>query len=301
MLRSMLFIPGDSEKKLSKGQQSGADALILDIEDSVAHDRKSIARSMVADYLSAHAASCGPQLWVRINPMAEGGLDDIVAVTRAGPVGLMVPKVSHPKELQQLSLMLDALERRDGVTRPIQLMPVATETAKAPFSLGAYGEIPLSRLAGMTWGAEDLSAVIGARTNRGPDGDFAFTYKMVRSLCLLAAKTADVMAIDTLYADFKDNVGLAASCAEAAREGFVGRIAIHPGQVETINAAFTPSPAEVEFARRVVAAFEAAPGIGVVGLDGKMLDIPHLKQARTVLAQIKAIEAKTAGGDGVPA
>jgi citrate lyase subunit beta / citryl-CoA lyase len=163
---------------------------------------------------------------------------------------------------------------------------VSTETARAPFSLGAYADLSLQRLAGLTWGAEDLSTALGARTNRAPDGSWALTYRMSRSLCLMAAKAANVVAIETLYADFKDDAGLAASCAEAAREGFTGRIAIHPAQVATINAAFTPSDEDIAYARRVVAAFEAAPGIGVVGLDGMMLDLPHLKQARQVLAQI---------------
>ncbi len=295
MLRSMLFIPGDSEKKLSKGQESGADAIILDIEDAVAADRKPIARAMIVDYLAAHSGKPGPELWVRINPMSEGGLDDIVAIVRGAPAGLLVPKVSHPSELADLSRMLDALERRDGVETPIRLLPVSTETARAPFSLGAYADLGLKRLAGLTWGAEDLSTALGARTNMAPDGQWALTYRMARSLCLMAAKAANVVAIETLYADFKDDTGLAASCAEAAREGFSGRIAIHPAQVATINAAFTPSADEIAHARRVIAAFEAAPGIGVVGLDGRMLDVPHLKQAQQVIAQMEAIEGNVSG------
>jgi len=292
MLRSLLFIPGDSERKLSKGQESGADALVLDLEDSVAFDRKPIARSMVCEYLAAHLNSEGPELWVRINPMGEGGLDDLVQVVRGSPVGLMVPKVDHPADLEKLSVMLDALERREGLARQIRLLPVATETAKAPFGLGAYCEAELPRLAALTWGAEDLSAALGARTNRSSSGDLAFTYQMARSLCLLAAKAASVAAIETLYADFRDEEGLKASCADAAREGFSGRVAIHPAQVQTINEAFTPTPAELEHARRIVAAFEASPGTGVVGIDGQMFDIPHLKQARYVLEQAGAIRAR---------
>lgn len=289
--RSYLFLPGDSEKKLGKGAASGSDALILDLEDSVAPDRKAVARGMVAEYLAAHAGAA-QELWVRMNPLAEGGLDDLVAVVRGGPYGIMVPKADHPSELVRIGHMLDALERREGVARQIRLLPVATETARAPFGLGAYADTPLPRLEAMTWGAEDLSAALGARTNRGPDGTWAFTYRMVRSTCLLAAKATGVPAIETLYADFRDEAGLIADCEEAAREGFSGRIAIHPAQVAAINAAFTPSEAEVAFATRVVAAFEAQPGIGVVGLDGKMLDIPHLKQARQVLAQAAAIAAR---------
>lgn len=282
-LRSLLFVPGDSEKKMAKAATCAADALILDLEDSVAPERKALARDMVAESLSAGIG--GKPLWVRINPPAEGQLDDLVAIVRARPAGLVVPKIEHPEDLLRLSHMLDALERRDGVEPGIRLLPVATETPRAPFGLGAFAELPLPRLWGMTWGAEDLSTALGARTNRDDAGNWAFTYRMVRSACLLAAKAGGVAAIETLYADFRDMEGLERDCAAAAREGFTGRIAIHPAQCEAINRAFTPSDEEVAFARRVVAAFEAEPGAGVVGLDGQMLDIPHLKQARQVLAQ----------------
>lgn len=298
MLRSMLFVPGDSEKKLAKGPGSGADALILDIEDSVAPGRKAIARGMVAEYLKAAGAERSSELWVRINPLEEGGLDDLVAVVRAAPDGLVVPKVDHPGDLARLGLMLDALERRDGVSKPVRLMPVATETPRAPFGLGDYAHTPLPRLAAMTWGAEDLSTALGASTNKGPDGAWGFTYRMVRSHCLIAAKACGVAAIDTLYADFSDEAGLKADCAAAAREGFVGRIAIHPAQVAAINESFTPSDDDIGHAERVVAAFAASPGTGVVGLDGRMLDIPHLKQAENVLAQARAIAARKAERGG---
>ena len=226
------------------------------------------------------------QLWVRINPIDEGGLDDLVEVVRAAPDGIVVPKTSHPSDLVRLGHFIDALERRDGVASPIRFLPVATETPSAPFGLAAYPQTPLPRLFGLTWGGEDLSTALGASTNRDARGDFAFTYRMVRSQCLLAAKASGVEAIETLYADFRDTAGLAADCAEASREGFTGRIAIHPDQVATINAAFTPSAEEIAHARRVVAAFAAAPGTGVVGLDGKMLDIPHLRQAERLLARV---------------
>jgi citrate lyase subunit beta/citryl-CoA lyase len=287
-LRSFLFVPGDSERKLAKGAASGADALILDLEDSVAPGRKDVARAMVAEYLGAAGTHRAPELWVRINPMDEGGLDDLVAVVRAAPDGLVVPKVGHPDELARLSLMLDALERRDGVARPIRLMPVATETARAPFALGAYADVALPRLYGLTWGAEDLATALGASANRDADGGWGFIYRMVRAQCLLAAHAAGVAAIDTLYADFRDEAGLAAESLAAAREGFTGRLAIHPAQVAAINAAFSPNAADVEHAQRVVAAFAASPGTGVVGLDGKMLDRPHLKQAEALLARAAA-------------
>jgi citrate lyase subunit beta/citryl-CoA lyase len=282
-LRSLLFIPGDSEKKLAKGAGSGADALILDLEDAVAPSRKAIARDMVGDYLRSRVGQPGPQLWVRINPLDEGGLDDLATVARAAPAGIMVPKTDGPLDLVRLSHYLDALERRDNVDTRIGIIPVATETAKAPFRLAHYADHNLPRLVGVTWGAEDLSSAIGASTNKGPDGDWAFTYRMVRSACLLAAKASEVQAIETLYADFRDEAGLRASCASAAQEGFTGRIAIHPAQVPVINETFRPSEADVTHARRILAAFDAMPEAGTVGLDGKMLDIPHLKQARKIV------------------
>jgi citrate lyase subunit beta/citryl-CoA lyase len=293
-LRSFLFVPGDSEKKLTKGEGSGADALILDLEDSVAATRKPLAREMVHAYLAARPAQRAAELWVRINPAGDSGLDDLVAIVRARPDGIVVPKTSHPSELASLSHFIDALERRDGVTTPLRLMPVATETARAPFGLAAYHDFPLARLFGLTWGAEDLSAALGASTNRNAKGEWAYTYRMVRSLCLLAAKAAGVAAIETLYADFRDTTGLKADCAEASSEGFTGRIAIHPDQVATINEAFTPSPQEIAHARRIIDVFAAVPGAGVVGLDGKMLDMPHLRQAEHVLARASAIALRSA-------
>lgn len=284
-LRSFLFVPGDSEKKLAKGESAKADALILDIEDSVAPARKLIARDMVRDFLAARAKQRTSELWVRINPIDDGGLDDLTAIVRARPDGIVVPKANHPSDLVRLDTFLDALERRDGVTKQIRLMPVATETPHAPFGLADYARTPLPRLYGMTWGAEDLSTALGASTNRDPHGALAFTYRMVRSLCLLAAKAARVAAIETLYADFRNDAGLRADCAEASREGFTGRVAIHPDQVAAINEIFTPSLDEITHARRVVEAFNKEPGVGVVGLDGKMLDIPHLRQAEQVLSR----------------
>ena len=281
-IRSFLFVPGDSERKLAKGAGSGADALILDLEDAVAPARKPAARAMVTNYLAATAQRT-PELWVRINPLAEGGLDDLAAVVRAGPDGIVVPKVDGPADVLQLSHYLAALERRDGIASPIRILPVATETARALFRLGDYAATPLPRLYGLTWGAEDLSSAIGASTNQDPAGGWAFTYRMVRSTCLLAAKAAGVEAVETLFADFRDTDGLHRSCLHAAQEGFTGRIAIHPDQVAPINAAFLPSAAAVAHAQRVVDAFAANPEAGAVGLDGMMLDMPHLKQAQHVL------------------
>ena len=283
-LRSFLFVPGDSERKLARGLVSQADALILDLEDAVAPARKALAQGMVAAALAARTSG-GPQLWVRINPMDAGGLDDLAAVVRAAPDGIMVPKVDGPSDVLRLSHCLDVLERRDGLRQATRILPVATETARAPFALGAYAGTPLPRLYGLTWGAEDLSTALGASTNQDPAGGWAATYRMVRSLCLMAARAAGVEPVETLYADFRDTPGLQASCIVAAAEGFTGRIAIHPDQVAPINAAFMPSDAAVAHAQRVVAAFAAAPDAGAVGLDGMMLDMPHLTQARRLLAR----------------
>jgi citrate lyase subunit beta/citryl-CoA lyase len=292
--RSWLFVPGDSERKLAKGGESGADALILDLEDSVAAARKPLARNMVTAYLLAQAGSeRRPRLWVRINPLGEGGLPDTAAVVRAAPDGLVIPKVNGPADLLRLSHWLDALEARDDLPAGrIRLLAVATETAAAVLGLGDYARQPVLRLTGLTWGAEDLPAAIGASTNQAPGGGFALTYQMARSNCLLAAIAAGAQPIDTLEADFRDEAGLHAACAAARREGFTGKIAIHPAQVAVINEGFRPTAEEVAFAHRVCAAFAANPDIGTVGMDGRMLDMPHLRQAQRVL------DANAAFGSG---
>ena len=284
--RSWLFIPGDSDKKLGKADSAGADALILDLEDAVAPSNKPVAREKVAQFLTARPRTRRTSaLWVRINPLAGAmALDDVVAIMAGAPDGVMLPKPDGPADVRKLSLYLDALEAQHGLQRgSTQILPIATETAQAPFNLGDYASAGLERLAGLTWGAEDLSAAVHASTNVDASGQWAFTYRMVRSLTLLAAHAAGVAAIETIYVDFRDEEGLAESCRRARAEGFSGRIAIHPAQVAAINRSFQPSDEEIDFARRVVAAFDENPGAGTVGLDGKMLDIPHLKAARHVL------------------
>ena len=284
-LRSMLFVPGDSERKLARAESSPADALILDLEDSVAPDRTEIARGMVRAYLGSRPDRSGQQLWVRINPLAtEKALPDLAAIVGGAPDGILLPKPDSADDVVLLGHYLTALEQREGLKRGhVRIIPVATETARAVFALGTYAGSS-ERLVGMTWGAEDLSAALGASTNKGPGGAYAFTYELARSLCLAGAVAADVQPIDTLYVDFRDPAGLEADSRASRQLGFTGRIAIHPDQVAPINAAYTPDTAEIEYARRVVAAFAAAPGTGVVGLDGKMLDMPHLKQANRILA-----------------
>lgn len=286
MIRSWLFVPADSERKLAKGGESGADALILDLEDSVAASRRPLARGMVVDYLAAHGgAARRPRIWVRINPLDGEGLADAAAVVRAGPDGLVVPKVNGPDDLLRLSHWLDALEARDGLPPgAIRLLAVATETAAAVLRLAEYASVKVPRLAALTWGAEDLPAALGASTNQDPAGGFALTYRLARSACLLAAVAADVQPIDTLEVDFRDEGALRAACADGRRQGFTGKIAIHPAQVAPINEGFRPTAEEVAHARRVLAAFEANPGVGTVGLDGKMIDMPHLRQAQRLLA-----------------
>lgn len=290
-LRSLLFIPADSEKKLSKADDCGADAVILDLEDAVAPANKPLARQLAQAFMKARPRSQRTtQLWVRVNPFDTGmTLEDLTAVVPAAPDGIMQPKTNTPEDVRRLSYYLDALEAAHGLQAgSIKLLPVATETAIAPFHLGAFAGAGLERLAGLTWGAEDLAAVIGASTNTDASGEWNFTYKMVRSLTLLAAHAAGVQAIETLYVDFKDDDGLRAACRAARAEGFTGRLAIHPAQVAAINASFMPSAAEVAHAQRVLDIFAANPGVGTVGLDGKMIDIPHLKQAERVMAQAKA-------------
>ena len=286
-LRSFLFIPGDSEKKLSKVDGCDADAVILDLEDAVAPANKPLARQMVADFLEARSkTSRTTQLWVRVNPfdtrMTE---DDLAAIMPGAPDGIMQPKINGPECVRELSTILDKLEAGSGlVAGSTAILPVATETAIAPFRLGDFATAGIARLAGLTWGAEDLSSAMGASTNLGPDGKWAFTYQMVRSMTLMAAHATGVPAYETLYVDFRDDDGLRTSCRAARAEGWSGRIAIHPAQVAGINDSFSPSEEEVAFARRVLAAFEAEPNAGTVGIDGKMYDIPHLKAAHKTLA-----------------
>jgi citrate lyase subunit beta / citryl-CoA lyase len=287
-LRSLLFIPGDSEKKLGKVDDCGADAVILDLEDSVAEANKPAARDLVAAFLKARPPGNRiPQLWVRINPLDSGlAEDDLAAVVGGAPDGIMLPKANGPDDVRALSGHLDRLERSTGLAPgSIRIIPVATETAIAPFNLGSYATANIERLAGLTWGAEDLAAALGASTNVDASGEWAFTYKLVRSLTLLAARAANVQPIDTLYVDFSDEPGLLASSRAARAEGFTGRLAIHPAQVSAINAGFMPSIEEIAHAQRIVDAFAASPGVGTVGIDGKMIDMPHLKAAQTLLAQ----------------
>jgi citrate lyase subunit beta/citryl-CoA lyase len=283
LLRSMLFVPGDSERKLAKGESSLADALILDLEDAVAPSRTAVARGLVLDYLRSRPDRSRQQLWVRINPLSTPAAMLDLIVTAGRPDGLVLPKVRSARDVVQLSHCLDALEARDGIEPgSIRIIPVATETPQSLFALDSY-EGCSPRLAGLTWGAEDIAAALGAATNRRADGEYDSVYQLACAFCLAGAAAADVPAIDTIWADFADLEGLERDATTARRRGFAGKIAIHPGQVAVINQAFTPDEDDVAWAGRVVQAFDSNPGVGTVGLDGKMLDMPHLKQARRLL------------------
>lgn len=283
-LRSFLFVPGDSQRKFDKGRASGADALILDLEDAVAPSRKAEARALVAGWL-AQTGERDWTFWVRVNALDTGlALDDLAAVVRPGLDGIVFPKSNSAADLIRIAHYLDALEAKAGMTPgSVRILVVSTETPTAMFNLGSYAPAH-PRLAGLTWGAEDLGAAIGATDNKESDGAWTFPYQVARAMCLFAAAAANVAPIDTLYGNFRDTAGLEASCRAARRDGFTGRIAIHPDQISTINRCFTPSDADVAHAQRVVDAFAAQPDAGTIGIDGKMYDIPHLKQARRVLA-----------------
>lgn len=276
-MRSLLFVPGDRPDRMEKALHVGADALILDLEDSVAPAKKTEARKMVGDFLARPRAL---PLLVRINPLAAGGQEDLAALAALPPDILVLPKAEGAVSVTEL----DAALTRLGNSKT-QILPIATETPRAVFALGSYGGAP--RLMGLTWGAEDLPAAIGALSAREADGRFTAPYEMLRAMTLFAAHAAAVAVIETVYPDFKDEAGLAAFAVRARRDGFSGMLAIHPAQIPVINAAFLPTEAERAYAQRVVAAFAEAPDAGAVQLDGKMLDAPHLAAAQRLLAAAK--------------
>lgn len=277
-LRSLLFVPGDRPERFEKAAYSGADAIILDLEDSVAAANKDRARAAVAEYLSAERSSF---TLVRINPLdSHLTASDIATVIGARPDAIMLPKADGASSIAQLDTILRSESPADASLPAI--LPIATETPHAIFTLGSYREVK-DRLLGLTWGAEDLPAAIGAATAREEDGSYTAPYQLARSLTLFAAHAAATFAIDTVFPAIKDETGLARCAARARRDGFSGMMAIHPSQVAPINAAFTPSEAELARAHAIVQAFADNPGAGVLQVDGKMIDAPHLKQARYIL------------------
>lgn len=283
-LRSLLFVPGDSEKKFAKASGIGADVLILDLEDSVAPSMKEAARAQVAALLDDRSQRDW-SFFVRVNPFDTGmTFDDLAAVVKPGLDGLLIPKANGAADIARIGEELDRLEANAGMEQgSVKIAVVATETPLAMFNLGSYTP-PHPRLVALTWGAEDLAAAIGATGNKEEDGHWTDPYRLARSLCLYASASAGVAPVDTLYADFRNPEGLEADCRRARRDGFTGRIAIHPDQVAIINRCFSPSDEEIDEAQKIVDAFAANPDAGTLGIDGKMVDIPHLKAARRTLA-----------------
>lgn len=272
-MRSLLFVPGDSDRKQAKALASSADALILDLEDSVAPEQRDVARKRVSELLSQPRVK---PLWVRTNGTESGALDDDLAAALPGkPDGIVLPKVCGTREIADVAAKLPASMR---------ILAIVTETPRALLCFGEFAAGVDSRVAALTWGMEDLAAALGATSQRNDDGSLTTTFQLARSLCLIAASAAGVQAIDGVYTEFRDTAGLTREAERARRDGFTGKLAIHPDQIAAINAAFTPSAAEIERAQRIVAAFNASKGAGVMGLDGKMIDRPHLIQAQRVLA-----------------
>ncbi len=281
MSRSFLFVPADSERKLEKAADSNADALIIDLEDSVASSERPGARKIACGFVSNHRDR---NVWVRINALnTEDALADLRELMRAGPAGVVLPKPQSPKDAIQLAKLLDVLEQENDLPKgQTRIMPIATERPAALFHMHEYANAT-PRLAGLTWGAEDLSAAVGATNNRDSDGNWLPPYELARSLCLFAAAAASVAAIDTVFTDYKDAKGLARYAADARRDGFSGMLAIHPDQVDPINDAFMPSSEEIDRATRIVELFAANPDAGTLGMDGEMIDRPHWLQAKRIL------------------
>lgn len=285
MIRSWLFVPGDSDKKLAKGAENPADALILDLEDSVADTRQSIARGLVAEYLQSRPDRARQQIWVRVNPLDHDFcLDDLAAVMAGRPCGIVLPKASSAADADVMAHYLAALEAREGLAQgQTRLLSVATETAASLLNFHSYTPQVTARLTALTWGAEDLSAALGASTNLDPSGGYAAPFVHARTGCLAAARAIGAQPVGSVYTAFRDGEGLAQAAAQDLAMGFFGKLAIHPAQSQIINDAFTPTQADLDHAARVVAVFAENPGLGVVGLDGQMLDMPHLKQAQNLL------------------
>ncbi|MFT5445172.1 MAG: citrate lyase subunit beta/citryl-CoA lyase [Gammaproteobacteria bacterium] len=291
-IRSWLFVPGDSERKLEKARTNEADALILDLEDSVSDARQDVAREMVCAYLQDRVERSRQQLWVRVNPLdSDLALPDLAAVMRGRPDGIVVPKVYSAADVNTLDHYLSALEAREGFELgSTKILCVATETAASLLTFHTYLDGVTKRLSAMTWGAEDLSAALGASDNLNPrSGEYDDPYLMAKSFCLAACRAIDVQPVGVVYTNFRDEAGFEADCLRDRKSGFIGKIAIHPSQAPIANRAFTPSPDEIAHAQRVVAAFADNPGVGTIGLDGMMIDMPHLKQARNLLGLAEAI------------
>lgn len=282
-MRSWLFAPGDSEKKMQKAAASAADIAIFDLEDAVSPEEKPKARVMVREFLQSQPTEALDRLWVRVNPLdGPYTLSDLAAVMPARPGGIMLPKVYGRPDVERLDHYLSALEAAHGIEQgATRVIVLVTETAAAMFTTGDYAGAP--RVVALTWGAEDLADSIGASNNRNPDGSYGFTYELARSLCLLGAATASVAAVETIQGDFRDLEGLKARAEKVRRDGYRGMLAIHPAQVDVINAAFSPNEEEIAEAQEIVDIFAANPGVGAIGYKGGMLDRPYLARAEALL------------------
>jgi citrate lyase subunit beta/citryl-CoA lyase len=286
-MRSLLFIPGDSPKKLDKGIGSGADALLIDLEDSISPQRKAEARDITLGFLKeAKTAKDRPRIFVRINGFATGLTDaDLDVIVGGHPDGIMFPKAEGGAAVTHCDAKISAREAIHGLPDgALDIIAIATETAQAIFLAGTYGGSS-KRLKGLTWGAEDLSVELGAEANRDRDGNFLAPYQLARSLCLAGAAAAQVQAIDTVYIDFRNEAGMRRECEEARRDGFTGKMLIHPAQVAIANDVFTPTAESIARAQAVIAAFAENPGAGTVGIGGVMYDRPHLERARQLVAR----------------
>jgi citrate lyase subunit beta / citryl-CoA lyase len=284
--RSYLFVPADSARKIEKALACGADALIFDLEDSVAPQNKPQARQLLE---SLRAQPASPQLWVRVNPLGTPDyLEDLQVAVRAGVTGLVLPKPNSAADVDRLGGDISELEISRGL-KPgaMRVLGIITETAAAVLNAHSYGQGSRPRLHGVTWGAEDLAADIGASSNKDAAGAYTGVFRQARTVTLLAAAAAQVQAIDAVYTDFRNPVGLAQECKDAVRDGFVAKMAIHPDQISVIHQCFTPSDAQLAQAQAIVDVFAQSPNAGVLSLNGKMLDRPHLLQAQRTLAQVK--------------
>jgi len=286
-MRSWLFAPGDSTRKMAKAIESSADIVLLDLEDAVVPENKPLARQRVYDLLRANPPQCA-RLWVRINPLdGPHALADLAAIMPSAPGGIMLPKVHGRVEVERLDHYLSAFEAAHGIaagSTPVIIL--ITETAEAMFHTGDYKGAP--RIVALTWGAEDLADSIGARSNLNPDGSYGFTYELARSLCLLGAAATGVAAVETIQSDFRNLASLKERAEKVRRDGYRGRLAIHPAQVDVINAAFSPGEEEIAEARAIVELFAAQPSAGAIGYNGRMLDRPHLSQAQALLAHAES-------------
>jgi|SRR5690625_3241417 len=284
-MRSWLFAPGDSQKKIEKAASGSADIVLFDLEDAVAEEEKPKARELVSAFLKTQSAEARRRLWVRVNPLdGPHTLADLAAIMPGAPGGIMLPKAHGRQDTEVLDHYLSALEVANGIEQgTTKVLVLVTETAEGMLNTGVYKDAP--RVIALSWGAEDLADDLGASENRNPDGSYGFTYELARSMCLLGAAAAGVAAIETIQGDFKDLDGLRRRAEKVRRDGYRGMLAIHPAQVDVINDAFTPSEEELAAAQEIVDLFAANPGVGTIGYKGAMLDRPHLARAKNLLAQ----------------